>query len=176
MSIYECNENQFIENVRRLAESDNKFIVNRRITLQDDHRYGLATLPDQEFVKYNPICYRKRYKHTVYAKIPFLDEFHKHLYNENDVLHSSSALLMPRLSLPYYRVEYSFNIWGSRYIHTFDVLFKPEIKLEKRKIRNNKLLVHTLKFNIPDEKMLSLRLPDKVIVLDVKKLTRIFDR
>lgn len=176
MSVYECDENQFIENVRRLAESGNKFIVNRKISLQDDHRYGLATLPDLEFEKYAQICYRKRYKHTVYAKVPFIDEFHKYLYNENDVLHSSSNLMMPRLSLPYYRIEYSFSIWGSRYIHTFDVLFKPEIKLEKRRIKGEKVLVHTLKFNMPTDKMLLLRLPDKVIVLDVKKLTRIFDR
>jgi hypothetical protein len=83
---------------------------------------------------------------------------------------------MPRLSIPYYRVEYSFSIWGSMYIHTFDVLFKPEIKLEKRKVKNKSMLVHTLKFNMPEEDMLSLRLPDKVVVLDVKKLTRIFDR
>ncbi len=177
MNIYECSEDQFIENIRRLVEAGNKFIVNRRIILQDDYRYGLAILPDKEFEAYESICYRKGYKHTVYARVPFIDELHRRLYNANDVLHSSNNLTMPRLSLPYYRVEYSFSIWGSTYIHTFDLILKPEIRLEKRRVaRFDNMLVHTLRFNTPDERMLSLALPDGVVVLDVKKLTRVVDR
>ena len=178
MSIYECNENQFIENVRRLAESGNKFIVNRRIEMLDDHRYGLSTLPDKEFEKYSIICYRRGYKKSAYAKVPFIDEFHRRFYNANDILHSSSNLMLARLSIPYFRVEYSFSIWGSMYIHEFDVLFKPEIRIEKRRIPRLKksMLIHVLRFNMPSEDMLSIKLPDDVIVFDVKKLARIFDR
>lgn len=175
MNVYECNENQFVENIRRLVDSNNKIIVNRRITLYDDQKYGLSTLPDKEFESYSMIAYRNGYKRTVYSKVPFIDEYHNHLYKENEVLHSASNLLFPRLFIPYYKVEYSFNIWGNMYLHSFDLLFKSEIKLEKRKIQGNNLLVHILRFIAPDERIMMLKLPEQVIILDVKKLTRIFE-
>lgn len=185
MSVYECNENQFVENVRRLLDSGKGFVVNRRVSLRDDHRYGLSTLPDQEFAGYGMICGRQGYKYTTYTKIPFLDDFHRRLYPAGEALHSASNLNLPRLSIPYYKVEYSFNLWGGTYIYTFDVLFEPEIVMEKRglssrmrrnlRTRGASTLVHVLKFNPPDEKMFTLNLPKRVVILDVKKMTRIVD-
>ena len=48
MPLYECNEQQFVENIRRMIESSERFLVNRKINLHDDARYGPA-LPDSEF-------------------------------------------------------------------------------------------------------------------------------
>lgn len=185
MSVYECNENQFVENVRRLLDSGKGFVVNRRINLRDDYRYGLAILPDQEFEKYEIICERNGYKHTVYAKVPFLDDLHRRLYSSGEALHAASNLSLPRLSIPYYKVEYSFNLWGGTYLHTFDAIFEPEVVIEKSNLsprmrrniqtRRSSMLVHVLKFNPPDEKLLALNLPKQVVILDVKKMTRIFD-
>ncbi|HET7149577.1 MAG TPA: hypothetical protein VFI73_13900 [Candidatus Nitrosopolaris sp.] len=48
MPVYECNEHQFIENIRRLIETSQKFLVNRRIRSHDDDaRYGHAVLPEE---------------------------------------------------------------------------------------------------------------------------------
>ena len=52
MPMYECNEHQFVENIRRMIESPEKFLVNRKINWHDDAKYGPATLPDPEFEKY----------------------------------------------------------------------------------------------------------------------------
>jgi hypothetical protein len=176
-----------VENVRRLLESQQHFIVNRRISMYDDARYGLATIPDQEFEKYSMICDRKSFRYTVYAKVPFVDDFHGRFYSKGEALHSASNLNYPKISIPYYKVEYSFNLWGSTYMHTFDVLFNPNIVIEKKELsarmkgsieakrKRTSTLVHVLKFDPPDEKMLSLNLPNKVIVFDVKKMTRVFD-
>lgn len=185
MPFYECNENQFVENIRRLLESKQNFVVNRRISIYDDYRYGLATIPDQEFEKYAMICDRKSYKYTVYAKVPFIDDFHGRFYSEGEALHSASSLNFPRMSIPYYKVEYSFNLWGSTYSHMFDALFEPNLVIEKKDLsarmkkniqtRKSSMLVHVLKFDPPDDKMLALNLPKQVIILDVKKMTRVFD-
>lgn len=185
MPFYECNENQFVENVRRLIESKQSFVVNRRISIYDDYKYGLAIIPDQEFEKYAMICDRKGYKHTVYAKVPFVDDFHGRFYSESETLHSGSSLNFPRISLPYYKVEYSFNLWGSTYSHTFDALFEPNVVIEKKDLsarmkktiqtRKSGMLVHVLKFDAPDDKMLALNLPNHVIIFDIKKMTRVFD-
>ena len=59
MPLYECNEHQFVENIRRLLESKEKFLVNRKIMLHDDAKYGPATMPDHEFKRYEMICTRK---------------------------------------------------------------------------------------------------------------------
>ncbi|MGC2425479.1 MAG: hypothetical protein WA421_00465 [Nitrososphaeraceae archaeon] len=58
MPLYECNEQQFVENIRRLIETSEKFLVNRRISLHDDAKYGPATLPNEEFKRYTIICMR----------------------------------------------------------------------------------------------------------------------
>ncbi len=187
MAVYECNEQQFIENIARLLVADlsRRIVVNRRVELHDDHRYGLAILPEQEFAKYSSICERKGIKKSVYAKVPFIDEFHNRFHDADEVLHSASNLGMPRLSIPYYRVEYSFSLWGNSYIYTFDVLFEPSIRIGKRRIPNGKGnkkgkdgkhlegLIHILTLNQPDERMLEINLPKEVVVLDVKRMLRV---
>ncbi|MEM0029908.1 MAG: hypothetical protein QW248_05780 [Candidatus Nitrosocaldus sp.] len=193
MAVYECNEQQFIENIVRLLNtlSDNRLIVNRRVMLCDDHKYGPSILPEQEFAKYAGIMERKGVKRSVYAKIPFIDEFHNRFYDAEEILHSSSSLSTPRLSIPYYRVEYSFSLWGNSYIYTFDVLFEPEVVIEKSRLptgrmrrrigigsssspssSNNNILIHILRFNQPDERMFNINIPTQVVVLDVKRMIR----
>lgn len=184
MAVYECNEQQFIENIARLLRSNvsEKIIVNRKVMLYDDHRYGLSILPEQEFIKYSSICERKGLKKSVYAKVPFIDEFHNKFYDANEILHSASNLSMPRLSIPYYRVEYSFSLWGNSYIYTFDVLFEPSIRIGKRRIptkvnkyrnKDDSMLIHILSLNQPNERILEIKLPKEVIVLDVKRMLRV---
>ncbi len=195
MAVYECNEQQFIENVVRLLNisSDGRLIVNRRIMLCDDHRYGPSILPEHEFLKYASIMERKGLKRSVYARIPFIDEFHNRFYDAEEIIHSSSSLSTPRLSIPYYRVEYSFSLWGNSYIYTFDVLFEPEVVIEKRRLpvsrlgrgrgrstgmrqssssSSDNILIHILRFNQPDEKMFNINIPKQVLVLDVKRMIR----
>jgi len=185
LPFYECNENQFVENVRRLLESEQHFVVNRRISMYDDYKYGLSTIPDQEFEKYSIICDRKRFRYTTYANVPFVDDFHGRFYQDGETLHAANNLNYPTISIPYYKVEYSFNLWGSTYIHTFDALFNPTIVIGKKelspkmrrniKIKKSSMLVHVLRFEPPDEKMLALNLPNQVIIFDVKKMARVFD-
>ena len=84
----------------------------------------------------------------------------------------------PILHIPYYKVEYSFRIFGSSYHYSFDVLFKPKISIEQKKItkkmnprieEESTMLIHVLQFEPPQEKMLRINLPKKVLVLDFKK-------
>lgn len=153
--------------------------------MHDDLKYGLSTIPDQEFEKYSMVCDRKNSRYTVYAKVPFIDDFHDRFYSDGDALHYASNINYPTLSIPYYKVEYSFNIWGSTYLHTFDTLFNPNVMIEKKelslrirraiKTKKSSMLVHVLKFYPPDEKMLALNLPNQVIIFNVKKMSRVFD-
>src|SRR5919198_2881531 len=178
MPLYECNEHQFVENIRRLLESKEKFLVNRKITLHDDAKYGPATMPDPEFMRYETICSRKSANCTVYAKVPFVDSFHGgRMYGEGDNLHAASALPFPRMSVPYYRVEYSVNVWGGTYFFAFDVLFNPAVVIERRNIRNRSkgTLVHVLRYNPPDERFITINLPDGVMVFDIKNMIRVID-
>ena len=93
MPLYECNEHQFVENIRRLLESKERFLVNRKMMLHDDAKYGPATMPDHEFKRYEMICTRKSINSTVYAKVPFIDNFHHNrMYEEGENLHSASTL------------------------------------------------------------------------------------
>ncbi|MEM2760316.1 MAG: hypothetical protein QXU32_09330 [Nitrososphaerales archaeon] len=173
--------------MRRLLESEQHFIVNRRISMHDDAKYGLSTVPDQEFEKYTMICDRKGFRYTVYARVHFVDDFHGRFYSEGEALHSPNNINYPKISIPYYKVEYSFNLWGSTYFHTFDALFNPNVAIEKKelssrtrrdaetKMKRATMLVHVLKFDPPEEKMLTLNLPSKVIIFDVKKMARVFD-
>jgi hypothetical protein len=177
--LYECNEHQFVENIRRLLESGEKFVVNRRITMHDDARYGPATLPDEEFKRYEKLCTRKSVNSTVYARVPFVDAGHNnrmHDFEEN--LHAATSLMYPRMSMPYYRVEYSVNVWGSTYIFTFDALYDPEIVIEKRsgrRLGKAGALVHVLRYNAPQDRVLAINLPKGVVVLDVKHMVRVID-
>jgi hypothetical protein len=179
MPLYECNEHQFVENIRRLLESKEKFLVNRKIIIHDDAKYGPATMPDQEFRRYEAICARKSVNSTVYAKVPFVDSFHSgRMHDEGENLHAASTLLFPRMSVPYYRVEYSVNVWGGTYFFAFDALFNPEIVIEKRtgrRLGKQGALVHVLRYNQPEERMLAINLPKEVMVFDVKQMVRVID-
>ena len=77
MPLYECNEQQFVENIRRMIESSERFLVNRKINLHDDARYGPATLPDSEFERYLFLFFRKSLRSTVFSRTPFIDDFQK---------------------------------------------------------------------------------------------------
>jgi hypothetical protein len=179
MPLYECNENQFVENIRRLLATSERFVVNRRVTVHDDAKYGPATLPDEEFERYRALCIRKSVNSSAYAKVPFVDSYHGgRMHDEGENLHSSSSLLFPRMSIPYFRVEYSVNIWGGTYLLTFDALFDPEIKIEKRTGRRfgkAGALVHVLSYNPPKERVITINLPREVVVLDVKQMVRTID-
>jgi hypothetical protein len=178
MPLYECNEHQFVENLRRLLEAGEKFVVNRRITMHDDAKYGPATLPEEEFARYGTLCERKAVNSTVYAKLPFIDSYHGgRMHDTGESLHSTTALMFPRMSIPYYRIEYSVNVWGGTYFFAFDALFDPEIVIEKRSNRRlgKGTLVHVLRYNPPKERVLEINLPKGIVVLDVKHMVRVVD-
>ncbi|NOJ26910.1 MAG: hypothetical protein DA330_02720 [Nitrososphaera sp.] len=178
MPLYECNEHQFVENIRRLLESNQKFLVNRRVTVHDDAKYGPATLPDEEFKRYQMLCDRKSVGSTVFSKVPFIDGFHGGRFHDTgESLHSATALKFPRMSIPYFRVEYSVNVWGGTYFFAFDVLFDPEIKMEKRSGRQlgKGALVHVIRYNQPNEGIMTINLPKEVMVFDVKNMVRVVD-
>lgn len=178
MPLFECNETQFIENISRLLDSENRFVVNRRVQVYDDKRYGPAGIPDEIFMQFSSILTRKGQRSSVYAKTHFLDDYHHKVYFLQDLLHSSSKMKYPILHTPYHKVEYSFRIWGNSYHYSFDVLFKPKITIEQKKItkkmsprieEESTMLIHVLQFEPPHEKILSINLPKKVLVLDFKK-------
>lgn len=178
MPSFECNETQFIENIRRLLESESKFVVNRRMQVYDDRKYGPAGLPDETFSQFSSILTRNNQRSSVYAKTHFLDDYHHKVYFLQDLLHSSSKMKYPVLHIPYYKVEYSFRIWGNFYHFSFDVLFKPKISIEQKRIikkmnqkieEESTMLIHVLQFEPPPEKILEINLPKQVLVLDFKK-------
>ena len=175
LPVYECNEHQFVENIRRLIETSQKFLVNRRISWHDDARYGPAILPDEEFNRYVIICIRKSLRSTVFTKVPFIDDFHRRTYDKGENVHGSGNLMFPRMSIPYYKVEYSVNVWGATYFFTFDALFDPHIVIEKRHGKRLSGLVHVLKYNPPPDRLLTLKLPTTVMVFDVKNMVRVID-
>jgi hypothetical protein len=145
--------------------------------LHDDAKYGPATLPNDEFKRYAIICMRKSLKSTVFSKVPFIDDFHARMYDKGENIHGSSSLMFPRMSIPYYKVEYSINVWGGTYFFTFDALFDPEIIIEKRSVKRlgTGILIHVLKYNAPDERVLTINLPKDVMVFDVKNMVRVID-
>ncbi|HKU48394.1 MAG TPA: hypothetical protein VJP79_00465 [Nitrososphaera sp.] len=100
------------------------------------------------------------------------------MHDEQEILHSASSLLFPRMSIPYYRVEYSVNVWGGTYLFTFDALFDPHVSLEKRAGRRfgkQGVLVHVLDYAQPQERVLAINLPSEVMVFDVKHMVRVID-
>jgi len=174
---YDCNEHQFVENLRRIIESKLRVVVNRMMVQRDDGKYGLSQLPDQEFKKYDVLAYRKHQRATVYAKVPFYDELHKRLYMQDDILHSPKNPNRYHLSIPYINVEYRFTFWGETYRHEFDVLYEPQIRLDRKEIalgRSEKkaTLIHVLNFIPPHERMLEMHLPPSAIVFDVRRVSR----
>ena len=179
MPLYDCNEHKFVENIRRLLESKEKFLVNRKLMMHDDAKYGPAIMPDYECKRYETLCTRKSVNSTVYAKVPFIDTFHHNRrYDEGENRHSASTLLFPRMSVPYYKVEYSVNVWGGTYFFAFDALFNPEVVIEKRSGRRfgkEGALIHVLRYNPPEERVLAINLPKEVMVFDVKQMVRVVD-
>ncbi|MGC2425478.1 MAG: hypothetical protein WA421_00460 [Nitrososphaeraceae archaeon] len=99
------------------------------------------------------------------------------MYDKSENIHGSTNLRFPRMSIPYYKVEYSINVWGGTYFFTFDALFDPEIIIEKRSVKRlgTDILVHVLKYNPPDERVLTINLPKEVMVFDVKNMVRVID-
>ena len=174
MPIYECNEHQFVENIRRLMQTSHKIVINRKMELHDDAKYGPSILPDEEFDRYSSICTRKSIKSTVLSKVPFVDEFHSRLFDKDQILHGSTSLLYPRMSIPYYKVEYSMNVWGSTYFFTFDALFEPSVTIQRQneKRLGKGILVHVLQYNPPQDAVLTISLPRDIIVLDIKNMRR----
>lgn len=166
-----------MENLRRIIESKLRVVVNRMMMQRDDGKYGLSQLPDQEFKKYDVLAYRKHQRATVYAKVPFYDELHKRLYMQDDILHSPKNPNRYHLSIPYINVEYRFTFWGETYRHEFDVLYEPQIRLDRKEIalgRSEKkaTLIHVLNFIPPPERMLEMHLPPSTIVFDVRRVSR----
>jgi hypothetical protein len=166
-----------VENLRRIIESKLRVVVNRMMVQRDDGKYGLSQLPDQEFKKYDVLAYRKHQRATVYAKVPFYDELHKRLYMQDDILHSPKNPNRYHLSIPYINVEYRFTFWGETYRHEFDVLYEPQIRLDRKEIalgRSEKkaTLIHVLNFIPPPERMLEMHLPPSTIVFDVRRVSR----
>jgi len=178
MPIYDCSEHQFVENLRKIIDTNFKVIVKRSCRIHDDAKHNISRLPDIEFDKYSTILSRKTSRSNVYAVKPFYDEFHSHFYHEDEKVHSSRYSRMITLSIPYYKVEYSFDIWGETYYHCFDTLFQPQIKLETKKIRSSNLvrgekrksiLMHVLSFLPPHPETFRIELPSSVLLFDVSR-------
>jgi hypothetical protein len=66
---------------------------------------------------------------------------------------------------------------GRHILFTFDALFEPEIVIEKRSGKRlaKGTLIHVLKYNPPEERILSISLPTNVMVFDVKNMIRVID-
>ncbi len=176
MPVYECSEQQFVENLRKLIDTNFKVIVKRAVKLYDDAKHSLSRIPDCEFEKYGCVMSRKTPHANVYAVKPFYDEFHRRFYDEDDQVHSSRYSRAVALSIPYLKVEYSFDIWGETYCYSLDALFQPEVTLEKRRIaprgfggngRGRPVLIHVLSFKPPHPATLNLDLPPSVTLFDV---------
>ena len=188
MPTYDCTENQFVENIRRLLQARVKFTVNRMVAQRDDGRYSLGHLPDGEFEKYQLIARRANQRSTVYAKKHFLDELRRRIRSEGEILHSLSSRSRPILSIPYFKVTYTFTVWAETYRFEFDALFTPEIRLEKlvmdptsprgkvvsvrRPSRSKPSLVYVMRFQMPQEESLKIPLPPSVILFDVRHVYR----
>ncbi|MEE9585425.1 MAG: hypothetical protein V3W09_00820 [Nitrososphaerales archaeon] len=178
MPTYDCNEHQFVENLRKIIDTNFKVIVKRSIRLHDDVKHNISRLPDCEFDRYAPILTRTTARANVYAAKPFYDEFHRRFYDQDDKVHSARYSRMITISIPYFKVDYSFDIWGETYCYNFDTLFHPDVRLETRKIkptrsdRGNKskpVLMHILSFKPPHPETFNLELPPSVLLFDVNQ-------
>jgi hypothetical protein len=178
MPIYDCNENQFIENLRKVIDTNFKIIVKRSIKLHADTKHNISRIPDSEFNKYSHIMRRSNQRTNVYSIKPFYDEFHKRFYPEDNKVHSARYSRMVTLPIPYFKVEYSFDIWGETYSYNFDVLLNPEIKLETKKIKpitlreknkSKSVLLHVLSFIPPRPETMRIELPQSVLIFDVNQ-------
>tara|TARA_B100002003_G_scaffold74504_1_gene69527 strand:+ start:378 stop:926 length:549 start_codon:yes stop_codon:yes gene_type:complete len=178
MPIYECNENQFIENLRKVIDTNFKIIVKRSIKIYADTKHNISRIPDCEFNKYSRIMHRSKQRGNVYSVKPFYDEFHNRFYINDFRVHSARYSRMITLSIPYFKVEYSFDIWGETYAYNFDVLFNPAVKIERRNIKpitlkgknkSKSALLHVLSFKPPRLETLQIELPQSVLIFDVNQ-------
>ena len=178
MPIYECTENQFIENLRKMIDTNFKIIVKRSIKIHADIKHNISRVPDCEFNKYNRIMRRSKQRANVYSVKPFYDEFHNRFYIDDFKVHSARYSRMITLPIPYFKVEYSFDIWGETYSYNFDVLLNPEIKLETKKIKpitlreknkSKSVLLHVLSFIPPRPETMRIELPQSVLIFDVNQ-------
>lgn len=178
MPSYECNEQQFIENLRKVIDTNFKIIVKRAIKIHNDSIHNISRLPDCEFKKYSQLMMKSKQRTNVYAKKPFYDEFHRRFYSEFDKVHSARYSKIITLSIPYFKVEYSFDIWGETYCYSFDALFQPIIKLETKNIKplsitgkekNKRLLLFVLSFKPPQQETLQIKLPQSVLLFEVNQ-------
>lgn len=181
MTTYECTENQFVENLRKLLEIKSKIIVNRMLSSYDDGRYGLSYLPDTIFKEYERLASRDKPRSTVRAVKPFIDDRTGRLYEQGTILHTGRRDHPGGISVPYTRAEYTFTIWGDTYRYFFDALYEPDIRLEKRTTRRFTLakmsekeaktsqLIHVLRFKPPAERALTMDLPASVVTFDVRR-------
>ena len=121
---------------------------------------------------------RSKQRANVYSVKPFYDEFHKRFYTDDFKVHSARYSRMITLSIPYFKVEYSFDIWGETYVYNFDALLNPGVKLETRKIKpvtlngkskNKSVLLHVLSFTPPRRETLQIVLPQSVLIFDVNQ-------
>ena len=66
---------------------------------------------------------------------------------------------------------------GGTYFFAFDVLFEPNVTIEKRngKKIGKENLVHLLQYKPPQEAILNINLPKEVIVLDIKNMLRVIE-
>ncbi len=178
MPVYDCTEHQFVENLRKIIDTTFKVIVKRSIRLHDDGKHNISRLPEVEYEKYAVIVTRTKPSSNVYAAKPFYDVFHRRFYNQDEKIHSIRYSRMITLSIPYFRVQYSFDIWGETYCYSFDALFQPEVRLENKRIRSSessrsksvkKVLTHVLYFNPPHRETLNIELPRSVLIFDVNQ-------
>lgn len=178
MPIYECNEQQFIENLRKVTDTNFKIIVKRTIKIHNDTIHNISRLPDCEFKKYSQLMIKSKQYTNVYAKKSFYDEFHKRFYSEFDKVHSARYSNMVTLSVPYFKVEYFFDIWGETYCYSFDTLFQPIIKLETKSVKllslkgnekSKRVLLFVLSFKPPQQETLQIKLPQSVLLFEVNQ-------
>jgi hypothetical protein len=178
MPVYECTEHQFVENLRKILDTNFKIIVKRSIKLYDDAKHNISRLPDCEFEKFSTVISRKRQRSNAYAKVPFYDEFHRRFYSEDEKVHSARYSRMVTLSIPYFKVEHSYDIWGETFCYNFDALFQPEVRLDskicgtnksKRGKSRKKMLVHVLYLNPPHHETCKMELPRSVLLFDINQ-------
>ena len=90
MPLYECNEHQFVETSGGCWSRKKGSLSNRPRYPPRQRRYGPATMPDQEFKRYETICTRKSVNSTVYAKVPLSTASHGwSVTYEEDNLHAA---------------------------------------------------------------------------------------
>jgi hypothetical protein len=68
-----------------------------------------------------------------------------------------------------------FNVWGGTYFFAFDVLFAPNVTIEKRSGKKLGKGWYTFCNTTRQEAILNINLPKEVIVLDIKNMLRVIE-